>query len=88
MSGLFIGTVELIFYSLTTGIIQNFFSRLRKINNFKANFEQLVQTIPKMHSVSLISTLAIGFGVALVLGFFAEKIKVPALVGYLIAGIL
>lgn len=41
-----------------------------------------------MEGVSLISTLAIGFGVALVLGFFAEKLKVPALVGYLLAGIL
>lgn len=39
-------------------------------------------------SFSLISTLAIGFGMALVLGFIAEKIKVPALVGYLLAGIL
>lgn len=41
-----------------------------------------------MEGISLISTLAIGFGVALVLGFFAEKLKVPALVGYLLAGIL
>lgn len=39
-------------------------------------------------SVSLISTLAIGFGMALFLGFLVEKIKVPALVGYLLAGIL
>ena len=35
-----------------------------------------------MEGISLISTLAIGFGVALVLGFLAEKLKVPALVGY------
>lgn len=76
------------FYLLTSGIIVNFIPRLRKISDFKTNFEQLTQSIPKMHSVSLISTLAIGFGVALVLGFLAEKIKVPALVGYLIAGIL
>ena len=41
-----------------------------------------------MEGISLISTLAIGFGVALVLGFLAEKLKVPALVGYLLAGIL
>ena len=41
-----------------------------------------------MEGISLISTLAIGFGVALVLGFLAEKLKVPALVGYLLAGII
>lgn len=40
------------------------------------------------HNISLITTLAAGFGVALILGFIAEKIKLPALVGYLVAGIL
>jgi len=40
------------------------------------------------HNISLITTIAAGFGVALVLGFIAERIKVPALVGYLLAGIL
>ena len=40
------------------------------------------------HSIPLITTLAEGFGMALVLGFAAERIKVPALVGYLFAGIL
>ena len=40
------------------------------------------------HNIPLITTLAAGFGIALVLGFFAERIKVPALVGYLLAGIL
>lgn len=39
------------------------------------------------HDVSLITTLAAGFGLALVFGFFAERVKVPALVGYLLAGI-
>jgi len=39
------------------------------------------------HSISLISTLAVGFGLALVLGFVAARLKLPALVGYLIAGI-
>jgi len=33
------------------------------------------------HNVSLITTLAAGFGLALVLGFAAERLKVPALVG-------
>jgi CPA2 family monovalent cation:H+ antiporter-2 len=40
------------------------------------------------HSVTLITTIAAGFGLALVLGFIAERIKIPALVGYLLAGIL
>ena len=39
------------------------------------------------HNVSLITTLAAGFGLALVLGFCAERLKIPALVGYLLAGI-
>ncbi|ESQ83294.1 sodium:proton antiporter [Asticcacaulis sp. AC466] len=40
------------------------------------------------HNISLITTLATGFGLALVFGFIAEKIKLPALIGYLFAGIL
>ncbi|GAB4565725.1 MAG: cation:proton antiporter [Rhizobacter sp.] len=40
------------------------------------------------HNVSLISTIAVGFGLALILGFLAARIKVPPLVGYLLAGIL
>jgi len=40
------------------------------------------------HDVSLISTTAAGFGVALLLGFVAERLKLPALVGYLVAGIM
>lgn len=39
------------------------------------------------HNVPLITTLAAGFGIALVLGFLAERIRLPALVGYLLAGI-
>jgi monovalent cation:H+ antiporter-2, CPA2 family len=39
------------------------------------------------HSVNLITTLAAGFGLALILGFVAAKLKFPALVGYLLAGI-
>jgi monovalent cation:H+ antiporter-2, CPA2 family len=39
------------------------------------------------HSISLITTLAAGFGLALLLGFLAVKMKLPALVGYLLAGI-
>ncbi|ACJ00253.1 YbaL family putative K(+) efflux transporter [Rhodospirillum centenum] len=40
------------------------------------------------HNISLITTLAAGFGIALVLGFLAERARMPALVGYLVAGIL
>lgn len=39
------------------------------------------------HSVVLITTIAAGFGLALILGFIAERLKTPALVGYLLAGI-
>lgn len=40
------------------------------------------------HSLPLISTLAIAFGLALVFGYLAERVKMPALVGYLLAGIM
>ena len=40
------------------------------------------------HNVSLIATLASGFGLALLLGFVAERMRIPALVGYLVAGII
>lgn len=40
------------------------------------------------HSVPLITTLAAAFGLALILGFLAARAKLPALVGYLFAGIL
>lgn len=40
------------------------------------------------HSVTLISTLAAGFAAAWFFGFLAEKIKMPSLVGYLLAGVL
>jgi len=40
------------------------------------------------HSTPLITTIAAGFGIALILGFIAERIKLPALVGYLLAGII
>jgi CPA2 family monovalent cation:H+ antiporter-2 len=39
------------------------------------------------HNISLITTVAAAFGLALILGFLAERIKLPALVGYLVAGI-
>ncbi len=39
------------------------------------------------HSISLITTLAAGFGLALIFGFIAARLGLPALVGYLVAGI-
>lgn len=40
------------------------------------------------HHLPLISTIAVGFGVALLLGFLAIRLRLPALVGYLVAGVL
>jgi CPA2 family monovalent cation:H+ antiporter-2 len=39
------------------------------------------------HAVPLITTIAAAFGLALALGFMAVKLRLPALVGYLVAGI-
>ena len=39
-------------------------------------------------SVPLISTIASGLGLALVLGYVATRAKLPSLVGYLVAGVL
>ncbi len=40
------------------------------------------------HDVSLIATIAAGFGLALIFGFIAIRLRMPPLVGYLFAGIL
>ena len=40
------------------------------------------------HEVTLISTIAAAFGFALILGFLAERVRLPAMVGFLLAGIL
>ena len=39
------------------------------------------------HAISLITTLAAAFGLALLFGFVAVRLRLPALVGYLLAGI-
>ncbi|MDD2177799.1 Kef family K(+) transporter [Acidovorax sp. D2M1] len=39
------------------------------------------------HSVTLIHTVAAALGLALVLGFLAARLRLPALVGYLLAGV-
>src|SRR3954466_13643399 len=40
------------------------------------------------HEVSLITTIAAAFGLAMIFGFIAARLKLPPLVGYLLAGIL
>jgi CPA2 family monovalent cation:H+ antiporter-2 len=41
-----------------------------------------------LHSTPLITTIATALGLALVFGFLAVRFKLPALVGYLLAGVL
>jgi CPA2 family monovalent cation:H+ antiporter-2 len=40
------------------------------------------------HNISLITTVAVGLGLAMVMGFVAARLRIPPLVGYLIAGIM
>ena len=40
------------------------------------------------HDVDLIILLAVGFGLALVFGYIAARLRLPPLIGYLVAGIL
>ena len=40
------------------------------------------------HSVALITTIAAALGLALVLGLIAVRLRLPALVGYLVAGVM
>ena len=40
------------------------------------------------HEVSLITTIAVAFGLAMVFGFIAARLKLPPLVGYLVAGMI
>ncbi len=40
------------------------------------------------HSVNLITTIAAGLGLALIMGFAAARLRLPPLVGYLVAGII
>lgn len=44
------------------------------------------QRVP--HDVTLITTIAAGLGLAMILGFAAARLKLPPLVGYLLAGIV
>lgn len=40
------------------------------------------------HNVSLITTIAAGLGLAMIFGFLATRLRIPPLVGYLLAGII
>ncbi len=40
------------------------------------------------HSVTLITTIAVSFGLALLMGLIANRLKLPVLVGYLTAGVI
>jgi CPA2 family monovalent cation:H+ antiporter-2 len=40
------------------------------------------------HNITLITTIAAGLGLALIMGFIAARLKLPVLVGYLVAGII
>lgn len=45
--------------------------------------------MPRMHhGASLIYTIAAALGMALILGFIAARLQLPALVGYLVAGVI
>src|SRR6478752_10044246 len=40
------------------------------------------------HSVTLITTIAVSFGLALLMGLIAHRLKLPVLLGYLTAGVI
>lgn len=40
------------------------------------------------HDISLITTIAVALGLAMILGFITSRLRMPPLVGYLIAGII
>jgi len=40
------------------------------------------------HDISLITTIAAGLGLAMIFGFIAARLRMPPLLGYLVAGII
>jgi len=40
------------------------------------------------HNVDLVTTIAVSFGLAMVLGFAAARLRMPPMIGYLLAGVL
>ena len=40
------------------------------------------------HNIDLVTTVAVSLGLAMILGYLATRMKLPPIVGYLLAGIL
>src|SRR5918996_4325575 len=40
------------------------------------------------YNVDLVTTIAVSFGLAVVLGFIAARLRMPPMIGYLLAGVL
>lgn len=40
------------------------------------------------HDINLITTIAAGLGLAMIMGFIAVRLRMPPLAGYLLAGII
>jgi len=40
------------------------------------------------HNIDLVTTIAVSFGLALLLGFVAARLRMPPMIGYLLAGVL
>ena len=40
------------------------------------------------HNIDLVTTIAVSFGLAMVLGFVAARLRMPPMIGYLFAGVL
>ena len=59
--------------------------RLRGASHSDAR-RRLTETLP--HSFALLSTLAVALGIALVFGLVALRLRLPAIVGYLLAGVV
>src|SRR5262245_19379510 len=53
---------------------------------FANNFPEPESRVP--HNLTLITTIAAALGIGLIMGFIAVRLKLPALLGYLVAGIL
>jgi len=46
------------------------------------------EEVSTIHESTLVITIAVSFGLALIMGFIAVKLKIPAIVGYLVAGVI
>lgn len=53
------------------------------------NFDVMAAAHPRMHhDVALIATVAVAFVLAFIFGYFASRLHLPPLVGYLVAGVV